>query len=123
MTSTIAKLGFTLGLASMALATLPAQVLANSTSQSVTLQTPARIHDGLNSPVGMAYDTSGNLYVANWSAGTVLRFTPDGQRRVFAKGLSGPSGRPVGIFMSPLTVRVWSGDLRLPVNKAFLSAG
>jgi len=92
MTSTIAKLGFTLGLASMALATLPAQVLANSTSQSVTLQTPARIHDGLNSPVGMAYDTSGNLYVANWSAGTVLRFTPDGQRRVFAKGLSGPSG-------------------------------
>lgn len=50
------------------------------------------IHEGLSSPVGMAYDASGNLFVANWSAGTVLRFSPDGRRSVFAQGLSGPSG-------------------------------
>ena len=55
-------------------------------------QTPTRLHEGLNSPVGMAYDAGGNLYVANWSAGTVLRLTPDGQPSVFASGLSGPSG-------------------------------
>lgn len=55
------------------------------------LDTAAR-HDGLSSPVGMAYDTSGNLYVANWSAGNVLRFSPQGERSVFASGLSGPSG-------------------------------
>ena len=53
---------------------------------------PTPIHDGLSSPVGMAYDAGGNLYVANWSAGTVLRFAPDGRRSVFAEGLSGPSG-------------------------------
>lgn len=52
-------------------------------------------HAGLSSPVGMAYDTGGNLYVANWSAGTVMRFTPRGERTVFASGLSGPSGLAV----------------------------
>ncbi len=55
----------------------------------------APLHAGLSSPVGMAYDAQGNLYVANWSAGTVLRFSPDGKRSVFAKGLSSPSGLAV----------------------------
>lgn len=49
-------------------------------------------HEGLSSPVGMAYDAGGNLYISNWSAGTVMRFTPKGERTVFASGLSGPSG-------------------------------
>ncbi|MEL4887341.1 hypothetical protein N6P31_09690 [Pectobacterium betavasculorum] len=53
---------------------------------------PVLVHEGLNSPVGMAYDGSGNLYVANWSAGTVLRFSQEGRRTVFASGLPGPSG-------------------------------
>lgn len=52
-------------------------------------------HEGLSSPVGMAYDAGGNLYVANWSAGTVMRLTPKGERTVFASGLSGPSGLAV----------------------------
>ena len=60
--------------------------------QAERSQKPTRIHEGLSSPVGMAYDSSGNLYVANWSAGTVLRFAPGGQRTVFAEGLRGPSG-------------------------------
>lgn len=70
-------------------------VLAQSTASAglaEMLQKPTRIHDGLSSPVGMAYDASGNLYIANWSAGTVLRFASDGQRSVFAEGLRGPSG-------------------------------
>lgn len=52
----------------------------------------AATHDGLSSPVGMAYDAGGALYVANWSAGNVVRFSPKGARTVFASGLSGPSG-------------------------------
>ena len=60
--------------------------------RAVVQQKPTLIHGGLSSPVGMAYDAGGNLYVANWSAGTVLRFAPDGRRSVFADGLSGPSG-------------------------------
>lgn len=59
---------------------------------SDTEKYPIRLHEGLSSPVGMAYDAGGNLYIANWSSGTVLRFSPDGQRSVFADGLSGPSG-------------------------------
>ncbi|ATM87072.1 MULTISPECIES: hypothetical protein [Yersinia] len=92
MNNTTVKLVLTLSIVSMALAALPIQARTDSTTQTMTQQAPVLIHDGLGSPVGMAYDTSGNLYVANWSAGTVLRFGPDGQRSVFAKGLRGPSG-------------------------------
>lgn len=52
-------------------------------------------HKELSSPVGMAYDRTGHLYVANWSAGTVVRFTPKGERTIFASGLSSPSGLAV----------------------------
>lgn len=62
-----------------------------ATESTWRLEAPP-LHDGLGSPVGMAYDAAGNLYVANWSAGTVLRFTPEGRRSVLAKGLNGPSG-------------------------------
>lgn len=54
------------------------------------------IFSGLSSPVGMAYDADGNLFVAEWSAGRVTRVTPDGSRSTFAEGLAGPSGLTVG---------------------------
>jgi sugar lactone lactonase YvrE len=69
-----------------------AQAHATPSGQTAGGQKLERIHEGLNSPVGMAYDTNGNLYVANWSAGTVLRFSADGKHSVFAQGLRGPSG-------------------------------
>lgn len=53
---------------------------------------PEPIHAGLGSPVGMAYDRAGQLYVANWSAGTVLRLSPSGEAGILTSGLSGPSG-------------------------------
>ena len=54
------------------------------------------VHEGLGSPVGMGYDPAGQLYVANWSAGTVLRFSAKGERTVFASDLNTPSGLAVG---------------------------
>lgn len=54
------------------------------------------VHTDLGSPVGTAYDQAGHFYVANWSAGTVLRFLPSGERSTFASGLSGPSGLAIG---------------------------
>jgi len=54
------------------------------------------VHEGLGSPVGMGYDSAGQLYVANWSAGTVLRFSAKGERTVFASDLNTPSGLAVG---------------------------
>jgi sugar lactone lactonase YvrE len=51
---------------------------------------------GLSSPVGMAFDADGALYIANWSGGTIERFTADGERSTFASDLNGPSGLAIG---------------------------
>lgn len=58
--------------------------------------TPVKLWDGFSSPVGMAFDAAGNLYVAEWGAGRVSRIAPDGKRSTFADGLSGPSGLAIG---------------------------
>jgi DNA-binding beta-propeller fold protein YncE len=47
---------------------------------------------GLSNPQGMAFDSAGNLYVANADANTIERFTPGGASTVFATGLSHPIG-------------------------------
>lgn len=81
-----------MGAASIVPQAAVAQEAAMQGGQTTRQLKATPIHDGLSSPVGMAYDTSGNLYIANWSAGMVLRFSPDGRRSVFAKELRGPSG-------------------------------
>ncbi len=46
---------------------------------------------GLNTPWGLAFDSSDTLYVANYGAGQVLKAAPGGgEFTVFASGLSGP---------------------------------
>lgn len=57
---------------------------------------PEKLWGGFSSPVGMGFDAAGNLYVAEWSAGRVVRIDPQGNRSVFADGLSGPSGLAIG---------------------------
>src|ERR1700719_3118385 len=48
---------------------------------------------GLRAPRGLAFDTAGNLYVANYCGNTIEKFTPGGVGSVFANsGLSGPQG-------------------------------
>jgi sugar lactone lactonase YvrE len=51
-----------------------------------------RLLTGFSSVVGMAFDKSGSLYAAEWSAGRITRVAPDGKRTIFASDLSGPSG-------------------------------
>jgi len=47
---------------------------------------------GLNSPIGLAFDSTGNLYAANYAANTIEKFTPGGVGSVFANtGLSSPT--------------------------------
>lgn len=53
---------------------------------------PARLWTGFSSPVGMAFDRDGHLFVAEWGAGRISRIAPDGARTTFADNLSGPSG-------------------------------
>jgi len=47
---------------------------------------------GRNAPKGMAFDSAGNLLVANPATGRIFKFTPHGSRSTFASGLTHPFG-------------------------------
>jgi hypothetical protein len=47
---------------------------------------------GLNLPIGLAFDSAGNLFEAERGTGSINEFTPDGTRSTFASGLSAPYG-------------------------------
>jgi len=47
---------------------------------------------GLPGPVGMGFDTDGNLYVSNYSGNSISKVTPGGVITEFASGLDGPAG-------------------------------
>ena len=47
---------------------------------------------GSNAPKGLAFDVTGNLFVANNSTGRIFKFAPDGSRTTFASGLIHPFG-------------------------------
>ncbi|MDK3018800.1 NHL repeat-containing protein [Pseudodonghicola flavimaris] len=53
---------------------------------------PGPLWQGVSAPAGMGFDAAGHLFVAEWGAGRISRFAPDGRREVFAEGLPGPSG-------------------------------
>lgn len=69
--------------------------LSASTAHA-TAASPEQLWSRVRSPVGMAYDAHGALFVAEWGAGRVSKFTPSGERETFASGLSGPSGLAIG---------------------------
>lgn len=66
---------------------------AQSAAVTVAVQQP--FLRNLSSPVGMAYDSRGNLYIANWSASTVEKIAPNGERGVFTSDVASPSGLAV----------------------------
>ena len=47
---------------------------------------------GLPGPVGMGFDSEGNLYVANYTGNSISKVTPEGIITEFASGLDGPAG-------------------------------
>jgi DNA-binding beta-propeller fold protein YncE len=48
--------------------------------------------DGLPGPVGMGFDSKGNLYVANYTGNTISKITPTKEISYFAINLDGPAG-------------------------------
>lgn len=71
---------------------------------------PVPLWEGFSSPVGMAFDARGSLYVAEWGAGRVTRIDNNGKRTIFADGLSGPSGLAIATD-GTIYVASYSGDL------------
>lgn len=98
------------GPAALAITSVLPGAKAQSVSPAAWRLDPRPVHEGLSSPVGTAYDQAGYLYVANWSAGTVLRFSPSGERSIFARGLSGPSGLALSVA-GDIFVASYSDDL------------
>src|SRR5213592_3348448 len=51
---------------------------------------------GLNGPEGLAFDSAGYLFAADYGTGsgdgTIYKFAPDGTRSIFATELNGPYG-------------------------------
>ena len=52
---------------------------------------PRTFRSGLNGPLGLAFDRTGNLFVASFG-GEILKYSPDGMHSIFASGLSDPEG-------------------------------
>jgi len=56
---------------------------------SVTKADLGTFASGLNSPVGLAFDTSGNLYVSSFNGNTITKITPGGSQSVFVSPSAG----------------------------------
>lgn len=72
--------------------------MANSGNNTIVKFTPAGVGSvfastGLSLPMGLAFDSAGDLYAANLGNETIEKFTPDGTASVFARtGLRAPYG-------------------------------
>ncbi|MEP0265995.1 T9SS type A sorting domain-containing protein [Dokdonia sp.] len=59
----------------------------------ITLEGEVTEHvTGLLGPVGMGFDSDGNLYVSNYTGNTISKVTPEGTITEFASDLDGPAG-------------------------------
>jgi sugar lactone lactonase YvrE len=61
--------------------------------------------------VGLAFDSSSNLFVANGYVGTITKITPDGTESIFASGLSYPFGLAFNIVSNLFEADLGSGNI------------
>lgn len=65
----------------------------------------------LNQAVGLAFDSSSNLFVASGYYGTITKITPDGTQSTFASGLSYPFGLAFNIVGDLFEADLGSGNI------------
>ncbi len=83
---------------------------------------------GLSLPEGLALDSAGNLYVANYGNNTIARFTPSGVGSVFAStGLNGPTALAFDKAGNLYAANYWGNNIEKfspgGVGSVFASAG
>ncbi len=80
------------------------------------------IATGFSAPAGLAFDKSGNLYVANFTSNSIDRISPDGTKTPFSTGanLKGPIGVTVDAN-SNVYVANYNGGTVARINPAGVS--
>ena len=62
-----------------------------------------------NAPLGLAFDTAGNLHAANYDGHSIVKFTPGGARSIFASGFTDPVGLPFDSAGNLYVADQWGG--------------
>jgi DNA-binding beta-propeller fold protein YncE len=77
------------------------------TNDTILKFTPSGVEStfamGLDSPLGLVFDSAGNLFVAEWpefATGDILKFMPDGTSTIFASGIGIPQGNGGPVFLA-----------------------
>ena len=73
------------------------------------------VSSGLTSACGLAFNSAGELFEADWGSGNIYKFTPDGTRSTFASGLV----NPVALAFQPapeLTATVTKSAFKVTVS-------
>ena len=73
---------------------------------------------GLSSPRGLAFDSLGNLYAANFGDGTIRKFTTNGIGSIFVSGLNSPTA--IAIFPG---LNLWSATPICLINSKITADG
>jgi tetratricopeptide (TPR) repeat protein len=92
----------------------PVPILANSTVRVIAT--------GFSAPSGLAFDRTGNLYIANYASDTIDRISPDGTKATFSSG-SNLKG-PIGVAVDPtgnVYVANYKGGTIVRINPAGVS--
>jgi PEP-CTERM motif len=78
--------------------------------------TPGTFASGLGGPVGLAFNSAGDLFEADVFSGSLNEFTPGGTQNTFASGLN----RPVALAFQPVPEPSVFGLLAVGASALFI---
>ncbi len=75
-------------------------------------QSSTTFASGLASPIGLAFDSTGDFYVGDYGASTIYRYGPNGVRTTFATvGLQNPMGLAVDGAGNVYAANLWGNNI------------
>ncbi|WP_271808371.1 Ig-like domain-containing protein [Clostridium beijerinckii] len=86
----------------------PTVAFAESSNYSTSI-----FASGLNNPMGIATDSSGNIFVADYGSGNVNKYSADGTLlSTFASGVNGLTGIAIDSSGNIFLIGLWSGNVK-----------
>ena len=80
-----------------------------------SMATSTKLASGFNAPTGIAFDSSGVMYVTNWSGSSIVKVKENGEHETFYRGISSPSGIVID-KQDNVYVSSYSGDYILKIT-------